>query len=279
MFTVLAPLLLALGAPIAGQCATIPGWERVLANEQVRWIIIGEAHGTNEIPRIFLDAVCLTAQSRRVVVAVEQPSSDQSAIDAFISSDGGSQAEEAFLRAQMWNQPTKDGRSSQAYFRLFEALRIMRATGEIAGVVAIQPFRTFPGSLTVAEVQKLVAEYSQAQYEKDMAKLVERAAQPGTIVLALTGGIHAMLTEVPFGDKFIGMAGHLPPESTLTFNAVSQGGESWACQAGSCGPIRFSDASKGQPRSLVMSAENPTYSGTLYLGSPITVSAPQPPTL
>ena len=122
----LSPLVMAATAPVEPACTAIPGWEQILADEAVRFVILGEMHGSNELPAVFADAVCLTARDRPVVVALEQTSADQPAIDAFMASDGGAEARRTFLGAQMWNAPMKDGRSSEAYFRLFETLRQMR---------------------------------------------------------------------------------------------------------------------------------------------------------
>jgi len=276
LFNLLSPLLLAAGTTASPECAPIPGWEHVVADKQIRWIVIGEVHGTNEIPAIFADAVCLTASSRRVVVGVEQPSADQSAIDAFMNSDGGAAAKAAFLSAGMWNQPAKDGRSSEASFRLFEILRQMRANGLILSVIAFQP-SLLEGVSTQAEAERVMANFNQADYEKSMARLIEAAAQPDSVVLVLTGGFHAMLAEASWGPGFVGMAGHLPRQATLSFNAVPNGGESWTCQGQpiDCGPHPHMDEGRGHARELKLQADSPLYSGVLYLGSRITASTPQ----
>src|SRR5690554_1179150 len=129
LLAVLSPLLLATSAATSQPCSQIPGWEQVLARAETRWIVIGEMHGSNEVPELFADAVCRTAQSRRVVVGIEQPASQQEAIDAFLDSDGGEAARRDFMEAAMWHGPMKDGRSSEAIFRLFERLRQMKAAG------------------------------------------------------------------------------------------------------------------------------------------------------
>lgn len=98
LLAALSPLL-TVAAATAAPCNPIPGWERVLADEKVRIVVLGEMHGTNEMPALFADAVCLTAQARSVVVALEQPSVDQAAVDAFLASDGGDEAKRAFLGA------------------------------------------------------------------------------------------------------------------------------------------------------------------------------------
>jgi hypothetical protein len=53
-------------------------------------------------------------------------------------------ARAAFLASPIWSSPFKDGRSSAAYFELFERLRVMRSQGEILGVLAFQPTHPTP---------------------------------------------------------------------------------------------------------------------------------------
>jgi len=275
IFSAVAPLLLATASTPSAECTDIPGWEQVIANPEVRWVVIGEIHGTNEIPAIFADAVRQAANSRPVVIALELPSPDQHAIDAFINSDGGGAAKTDFLAAQMWNSPTKDGRSSEAMFRLFEVLREMKSKGRVRSVVAIAP-SLFAGVTTMEEAEEIAARFNQADYEKDMAKLVEAAAQPGAIVLTLTGGVHASRARLA-GLDFVGMAGHLPQEATLTFNIQSNGGQSWTCEGQPmvCGPHVNMNVGGNQPRGLQFGVGNPAFSGVLHLGTTITASPPQ----
>jgi hypothetical protein len=264
LLAALSPLVLAAATPVTGQCAPIAGWDQVLGDERSRIVVLGEVHGSNEIPAAFADAVCLTAQSRRVVVAVEQPSVDQAAIDAFMASDGGDGAKNAFLRAQMWNGPMKDGRSSEAYFRLFERLRQMRAAGMIGQVIAFQPF-SFSERPT------------QEQYERAMADLLKAGLQPETTVLALVGNVHAMLARVPWEPRYMAMAGHLPASEVLTLNVVGGGGETWVCNRGAddCGP-KPAGPPNNRPRGVELNPPGAEpYSGVFHLGAPTTVSPPQ----
>lgn len=262
----LSPLLLAAAAPAAQSCTPISGWERVLADDAVRFVILGEVHGSNEMPAVFADAVCLTAHDRPVVAALELIELDQPAIDAFMASDGGAEAKRALLGAHTWNGPMKDGRSSEAYFRLLETLRQMRQAGRIQSVVAFQAAR-FDRPPTPVE------------YEKAMAGLVHAAGQSGATVLALVGNIHAMRTEVPFQGGYIPMAGHLPRAATVTLNLMAHGGESWVCYGGpdTCRASSSPAPSERHPRGVELSGrDDEPYSGVLYLGSPTTASPPQP---
>lgn len=261
----LSPLLLAAAAPSNEPCKPIPGWDEVLTRDDLRFIVIGEIHGNNETPALFAEAVCLTAQSWPVVVALEQPSIDQPAIDSFMASDGSPEAKVAFLKAVMWNGSMKDGRSSEATFRLFEDLRRMHATGQVKAVVAFLPshLTEYPGP---------------AGYEQAMAEGILVGDQPGTITLVLTGNAHAMRTQVPWEPKYMAMAGHLPAEATVTLNTFAEGGETWVCQSGVCGAKPWPAAPESRPRSVSLSSdEQGLYSGVIHLGTSLTASPPQVP--
>lgn len=254
----------------AAPCTSLPGWESAIANRDIRWIVIGEIHGNNESPAIFADAVCLTARSRRVVVALELGADTQDAIDAFMASDGGSAARRALFGTYPWNSDIKDGRSSEAYFRLLDRLRRMRRSGSIAGVVAFepgsgefkgQPFLPDPG-------------FS----EEAMARRVRDAAQPGVTVVALVGNIHAMRTRINSRGGYLPMAGWFPREQLLTFDIDGRSGHSWACmgQPMSCAPHPFPNRNVDRPRGVIMNESSAgPYSGVIVLGAPFTVSPPQ----
>jgi hypothetical protein len=273
LFAALSPLPFSVVAAGAGPCNAIPGWDQVLADEATRIVVLGEVHGSNEAPAVVADAACLTAQTRPVVIALEQPSVDQAAIDAFIASDGGEAAREAFLAAQMWNFPMKDGRSSEAYFGLFEKLRQMRAAGTIEAVVAFQPSTEAVIALQPSAVG--LERPSQAIYEKAMAGQLLAGAKPGTTVIALVGNLHAMLTESPFEPRFMPMATHLPAGSVVTLFVVPNGGETWSCQRGACGVNHTGGPRTPRERGVVLGEGAPTYSGVLFLGVPATPSPPQ----
>lgn len=265
----LSPLLLlaSAGASAPAPCQPIAGWDDVLANDQTRWIIIEEMHGNNESPDIFADAVCLTAQHRRVMVALEQPDSAQPAIDAFLTSDGGEAAQQAFLADPMWHWEFKDGRTSQAVFRLFQRLRAMRQAGQIERVVAFQP-------------TAFDAPPTRAGYEELLAQPITAAASDGATVLVLVGNAHASFQPFGFGgEDYPPMAAVLPRAQTITLNIENNGGQTWACtgQPTTCGPIangRMEVLSEQREARLDGGVDDP-YSGQLNLGTATTASPPQ----
>lgn len=66
------------------QCRSISGADALVNRTDLRWIVVGEMHGTKETPEVFSDLTCLASASRPVIVAVEQLTTEQPAIDDFI---------------------------------------------------------------------------------------------------------------------------------------------------------------------------------------------------
>lgn len=264
--SILAAVLLAATVPPSEPCQAIPGWDRVISDKKIRWIVLGEMHGTNEMPEIFADAVCLTSEVRPTIVALELPATDQPLIDAYLKSDSGPEAKQSFLEASIWNSSFKDGRSSEAMFRLFERLHRLHNAGKVRTVIAFAPvrFKELPSS---------------AEYERAMADIIATNTPKGVPALILVGNLHAMQTKVNFGrEPYLPMAGHLPQGNTLTFDIVSDGVSSaWACIApGKCSATTFGrNGDKGERRLVLSNKSNEPYDGQLFLGSSTTASGPQ----
>lgn len=247
------------------ECSSIPGADSLFRRSHLRWIVVGEVHGTNEAPQIFADLACLAASSEPVVVAVEKAAVEQPAIDEFIASDGSSQAVKRFSASKMWNEPLPDGRSSQSYFRLFQRLRELRAAGRVKSVIAFQPNFSFrPG------------EYSAAKYENALASsLISRVPQ-GLRALVLVGSSHAQSTSPSWAKSpYLPMVGYLPADRTVTLEARSAGGSAWNCAGDDCGAHAVGSTGEGPKRSIVMDAPGGLYAGALNLGVRLTASPPQ----
>ena len=239
-------------------CPDLPAVEALWA-KPVRWIVVGEMHGTAEGPAAYADLVCHAGTDRPVVAAVEQFESDQPLIDAFIASDGGAAARTALLKARMWS--TGDGRSSMAYLALFERLRLLVREGRVSRVVAFQPVLTAPPE--------------PGAYEAAMADRLRAAStDASTRVVVLVGNVHAMLKEVNFGQApYLPAATLLPKEATLTLNLATNGGSAWNCTREGCGPHDLWTPPTSYPRGIVLGGDG-TWSGVFNLGVPATASPP-----
>jgi len=257
-------LTLAVASSIGSNCHSTAGFEKLWASYAQRWLIVGEDHGTNEEPEAFFNLVCQASAKREVTVAVEQAASEQAAIDTFISSNGDKQARDTFLKSPIWYGTFRDGRSSRAYFLLFERLRALHQAGRVRSVIAFQP----------------AGAADAGSYEKAMAEELVRHSPPKSFTIALVGSVHAMRTAVSFGGPpYLPMAGNLPASQTMTIEMKGAGGRQWACQSPTdCGPSEVEQEGGPPPvgLNLTTNAKDP-YSGTLGLNGPTTASEPQIP--
>jgi len=256
-----------LGA-LTASCTPLIGFDQPARDQRIRYVIVGEMHGTTETPKLFKDMVCqLSAGPRPVTVALEMPQSEQNAIDAYMASDGTAVPREALLKSDFWRNPFKDGRSSKAYLELIEQLRIMKARRSIAAVAA-----TAPSSI-------LSMTWSETNYNAEMAKLWigAQGSNANGVMIALVGNFHAQKAVARHGAEVIVPAGaDLPPRETLSLVVFSDG-NAWNCQGSKpadCGPHVTKEA-QGFQRQLVMTrVSGAPYDGEITLGEPSTASPP-----
>ncbi len=257
MIAMLAALVGATTAP----CVPVAGADR-LWSATTRWVIVGELHGTNEIPDAFANLLCLAAVTGRpVTVALEYPADGQAVIDAWLESDGDTAARSALLKLPIWSTEFQDGRSSVAFLRLWDTLRVMKQSGTIAGVVASDVGRSMPPGQT-----------------RDAAMAASWTAIPRNdrdLVLILVGNVHAMRKPAIFGDRKIITAGSLMPRrQTVSINVIGSGGTAWTCESDGC---REHDS--GPPRPAVAGItfdKNPgrSWDATYRLGGGTTAAPP-----
>ena len=267
-------LLLAAADP---SCVPVVGAAPVLADPRTTWLFVGETHGTAETPAIFGDLVCAASLERKVVVAIEQNPDEQPAIDAYLASDGGDVARATFLRARIWTNRLKDGRSSQAMLALIERLRLLKASGRIAGVRGFQ-----------ALGDERAGENYDARINRGMADQLTRIAadNPSALVIVLTGSVHASKDSIDFGGgAIVPAAARLPAARTVSILAEGDGGTAWICGSlESCGPTPWQSNARG-PRGLVVKSrplidgrkQGGKFDGTVDVGVPFTASPPAVP--
>lgn len=217
--------LLVLGAANLSSCQPIAGAERLWAKPETRWVMVGEMHGTTEMPAFFADLVCQAAASGRpITVALEQDVEMQPSIDAFLASDGGPAARAAFLKARMWTGKMQDGRASQAMLDLYGRLRMLKQAGQIRTVRAfIPPIHAWNGD---------------GPYNARMADtLMAIPLDSSGLILAYMGSVHAAKSSFGRGaDAFLPAAADLPPERTVSVYLDGNGGEAWNCMEDGCSP-------------------------------------------
>jgi hypothetical protein len=185
--------------PVAG-CRAVGGAEALLSQSAQRYIIVGERHGTAEVPALFGDLACLASARGPLIVGLEMEADQQAALDAFLSSDGSLLAQQAWRRSKHWR--LRDGRGSEAMWAMIERLRTLKAQGRDVSALA---FMHQANSIEARE---------SAMAEAWRAALKNR---PEARLLILIGSVHA--ESEPVGQS-IPAASFIPAQLRLTLGYV-----------------------------------------------------------
>jgi hypothetical protein len=248
-----ALLLAALAGPVRAES---PGLSALLDRPGLRYLVIGETHGTEELPAFFGDLVAEISARKPVTVVLEYPQSRQRELDRYLASSGGESDRKALVATDYWTR-FHDGRTSRAMVALIETLRPMHVP-----VVACQPDGSVgdPGG-----------------YERVMGECWKQAAQePNALTVILVGNAHASLTPV-FGDT-LPAAAHLPKEETVSLDNLSAPGSAWDCLKTGCGEHPSMGSGPPQAVGIYLNADLPpelgTYDGVYSAGPHFTASPP-----
>ena len=243
-------------------CQPLPGADALWSRPGIRFILLGEIHGTTETPELFRDLVCAAAAAQRpVVVGLERATREQAAIDAFLARDNHAAATDALLAENGWR--IFDGRSSRAMLKLLEALRLLKLNGRISAVVAFDDARR---------------DESNAAREQRMASALMAAAgrYANALVVALTGNLHASKKLIDGFGSYPFMAMLLPAAQTVSLLAADSGGEAWTQMENGCQPHKLRSTG-GDRRGIALSekaAPLPGFDGTASTGLAATASPP-----
>jgi len=199
----------------------IPGSEALTAP----LVLVGEIHGSAEIPAAFGNLVCHALRRRpreTVLVGLEIFSSAQSAIDAFLASDGGGPARAALLEHDFWRREYQDGRSSGAMLALLDALRGYGAGGGTLAVRALDPPRFDSANDRDAAMAKTLSAAMEAL----------RPAQ----TLVLVGNVHSRTLEGYPWDAaatFVSLGARLRAthDELTALDIKAAGGTVWICRS------------------------------------------------
>jgi hypothetical protein len=200
-----------------------------LMAENRRLVLFGDFPGTNEIPDLMGRLVCqLLETGTPVTVGLELVLSDQSALDAYLNSDGSDQARGAFLAAsKSFKRSWQDGRTSAAVARLIERLRELRAAGLPVSAFAIDTSGA-AGSLR----------------NGFMARAIENArrAAAESVTVVMLGNLRARVTEGLGDDKNYAPVGYYLSRwglRPLALRVRFEDGTAWYCPPDPmprCGP-------------------------------------------
>jgi len=253
----------ALDAP--AKCSPILGVE-ALWRDDVRYVFVGETHGTTEAPAAFADLVCAALEQGPVTVSVEYPVQMQPTLDAFMTADSDTAARAALAAYEYGPFVHHDGRGSSAMLDLLLRLRGMAKVGKDVTLVA-----SVPDSLRVEG-------FRQSYAEMDRAVLWGRQAmaRPKARVMVLVGRVHAEKVRRVGSPLGLPAAAHIRPEETLSLTLAHQGGEAWMC-LDECGPAPVPETDDLTARGVTLTPQqNGKFDGLLALG-PVRASEPAKP--
>jgi hypothetical protein len=248
----LALILVAMPAASQGlpRCAPVPGAGQLWSLPDLRFVLVGEMHGTVEPPAIFADLVCAAGATKRPIVAAVELH-DRRAIDRFLASGD----RDSLLASEVWKG--RDGRTSAAMLSVLDRLRALKSGGIVSSVVAF--------SVARADEPSPVEEHM-------AAALLQAAGQsPGALVIALTGNVHASKSVIPQIGPYRLTASFLPAAQTVSLLAEDRGGQAWNCQSDGCGPHPCKTSGESA-RGITLTSPHSGYDGVLSTGLPATAS-------
>lgn len=238
-FRILLAGLLALASAIAGAGPVSPPEAATTsheANERAaqavravaggrRLILLGELHGTREVPEVVAKLATSYAAEEPVLIAVEIDHAEQPAIDTYLRTDGGRRARDVLRDRPYWQRPgpVNDGRRNEALIDLFEHVRRLRRAGRDVAVLAFDVTRT--------------PDHHARDRGMDTVLRAAYAALPRGRLIVVAGNVHAML-ERPSGAPPMMQtpAGAcLRDLDPVSFRITARSGEFWACLE-TCGP-------------------------------------------
>jgi erythromycin esterase-like protein len=197
-----------------------------------RLILLGEKHGTQEIPDLVAMLVSSYAAEGPVLLGLDVPRSEHAAFKRYLDSDGGPKAQGALRSMPFWQVQgiQHDGRRSHDMLDLVEHVRTLRASGHD---IAILPYDIAKGDAPDRVVDPDAR-------DRVMADVVRHAWSnlPRGRLLVLGGNVHAMLErpadappqmQTPMGT----LLRDLDPYSV---DIVARSGAFWACLQ-PCGPL------------------------------------------
>jgi|GEM_PF-2005185 len=188
--------------------------------------IVGEIHGTREIPQLVEALVAQEAATGKVTLALEIPSFEQPALDTYLASPGSLADVQRWLATPFWSAGVRDGRSSQAMLQLIDQVRRWRERGRRIDIVLTEP------DYDQKAIEK--AGSPLALKEQGMAQAIRRALTQDGRVVALMGNFHAR-----YGDlgTITGMnitspsaVEQLSELSPLLVWMSAAKGQAWTCQ-------------------------------------------------
>ncbi|HZJ67876.1 MAG TPA: hypothetical protein VFD36_30440, partial [Kofleriaceae bacterium] len=219
-------------------------------------LLIGDFHGTREIPAVVGQLVTAAVAREPVVLALEIPTANAAAVQAFLASDGSAAKRSELVSGPWWQAPYQDGRRSVAMADLLEAVRALRAAGKPLEVVLIDE-----------ELEAAAREKAMAQHV-----IAARRARADAALIVYAGDLHTRKAEVAGRRGYRWMAMQVADAgiAMISLAARRDEGTAWICLGGGpagCGVIY--SGGNGPPGTGIHLAPSPdgAYDGWFGVGS------------
>ncbi|RYZ34259.1 MAG: hypothetical protein EOO71_39600 [Myxococcaceae bacterium] len=233
-------------------------------------MLLGELHGTQEVPRFIAQATCqLVTSGTPVSVGMELPVENEERIITFLKSEGGEEDWLKLMEAPFWRSPYPDGRGSEAVANMLEQLRQLRSRG--------------------LDVEAFAYDHPKLSGQKREDALTETVlghvkAGPARFHLVVSGNIHPRTAQgLPWDKQYQPMGRLLKAQlkNVLSLDMAYNSGSAWICAADrqvgklDCG-VRETKGKDNGDRYFVHVWDSPNedgYHGVFYVGR---VSASEP---
>lgn len=185
--------------------------------ETHRLLLIGEIHGTTEVPALIADLATQMADVDELVIGLEIPRDEQTRIDTFIESAGTDEDRAELLQGAFWTRDYQDGRSSTAMIELLERLRQLRLKSSIQ-VLALD--QVAGGMMDGDSRDRVMAERL-----TDMLK-----AKPRVRALVLAGNFHTRMQKgAPWDQSYEFLGYRLRQFKPYAVEIMGISGSAWTC--------------------------------------------------
>jgi hypothetical protein len=219
-----------------------------------RPVLIGEVHGTNEVPAFIGDLIETLCVRGAVRLALEIPQEDAPLFRRFLDL----RDEGALLRAPFFNTSWKDGRSSEALVRLLARIARLRANGAAIGLLLFD--------------QASYSEQDLAHRDQRMAERVVAGLDDRELTVLVAGNVHTRVTAgVPWDAAFVPMgASIVAVHPVLSLDFRCGGGTAWIVRGsderGAVCDMKGEDLGSAMSLTLYDAVGERGHHGELYYG-------------
>lgn len=187
-----------------------------------RLVVLGEMHGTREIPLLAGDLVERWSDASPVLLALEIPAREHDSLREAVASGGADAAIDRLRQRAWWQVPAdeNDGRRSEDVLALVRRIGRLKASGRDVAILPFDP--------------RDIRCYQRGTCEAAMAHVLRRAhdAFPHGRMVVVTGNVHAMRSrpaDAPEGFPQQPMTALLQDLSPYSVNVTAARGAYWAC--------------------------------------------------